>query len=371
MSVQKSDIYPRLVINIDTLNGNLRTLSGAVHGAGCSLMIVTKSFGACPRIIDFLLQSPEVDYLADSRIQNLKTYSRRGKKTVLLRLPQRCEIEETVRYADISFNSEIETVRLLNAAAALQKKTHAVVLMVDLGDLREGIFFTNEEELLKTAGEIQKMPCIRLAGLAANLTCYGAIIPTRENLSVLCALAEAVEARCGIKLDMVSGGNSSSYYLIENGGLPARINNLRLGEAFVLGVEAAYRKRIPATCHDAITLEAQIIELKEKPSVPIGESGFDAFGGRPVFHDRGIRRRAIAALGRQDTDPDGLFPLDTGIRVLGASSDHLILDVSDSRQPYKTGDTVPFTLNYGALLRAFTSAYVCRVLDGDSPPIPF
>ncbi|MDR0539054.1 MAG: hypothetical protein LBG74_00910, partial [Spirochaetaceae bacterium] len=95
------------------------------------------------------------------------------------------------------------------------------------------------------------------------------------------------------------------------------------------------------------------------------------FGGRPVFHDRGIRRRAIAALGRQDTDPDGLFPLDTGIRVLGASSDHLILDVSDSRQPYKTGDTVPFTLNYGALLRAFTSAYVCRVLDGDSPPIPF
>ncbi|MDR0550885.1 MAG: alanine/ornithine racemase family PLP-dependent enzyme [Spirochaetaceae bacterium] len=364
MENKNNNKYPRLAINLDKLNDNLSTLSGAVHGAGCSLMIVTKSFCACPEIIDFLLQSKKVDYLADSRIQNLSSYTGRGKETVLLRLPQKDEIEEVVRFADISFNSEIKTIRLLNTEAAAQKKTHKVVLMIDLGDLREGIYFKNEDEIFRVAGEIQALPNIKFAGIGTNLTCYGAVIPTRKNLSVLCGIAEKIEAQHNLKLEIISGGNSSSYYLIGEGGLPPRINNLRLGESFIRGVESAYCKRIPQTHDDAVTLECQIIELKEKPSVPVGDIGVDAFGNKPHFEDRGIIKRAIAACGKQDTDPDGLFPMDSGIRVLGASSDHLLLDLSGSARNYRLGDVVPFVLNYSALLRAFTSRYVRHFILG-------
>ena len=156
----------------------------------------------------------------------------------------------------------------------------------------------------------------------------------------------------------MSGGNSSSIYLIPRGELPETINNVRLGESFILGNETAYSQRVPGTYNDAVTLRAQIIELKHKPSLPIGEVGVDAFGQVPVYEDRGWIDRAIFAVGKQDMNPDGLTPLNTQADVLGASSDHLIMDVT--KENYKLGDTVDFSLDYGALLKLFTSEYIDR-----------
>jgi predicted amino acid racemase len=352
--------YPRLIIDTEKLNHNLETLAAAVHGAGCSLMIVTKGFCADSKIVAFLLNSRAVDYLADSRIQNIQTYADRGKETVLLRLPQACEIPEVVRYANISFNSEIETIHLLNDEAVKQQKIHKIVLMIDLGDLREGIFFKDEHTLWETVTEIQKMSNITLAGIGTNLTCYGAIIPKNDNLSVLTVLAERIESLYHLKLAIVSGGNSSSYYLIEKGELPKGINNLRLGESFMLGNDTAFRSRIKGTYNDTAILEAQIVELKIKPSMPIGEIGVDAFNERPVYQDRGLIKRAILAIGRQDVDPAGIMALDPLLTVLGASSDHLLVDVTASDNRYKVGDIIPFSMNYSAFLRAFTSPYIGR-----------
>jgi predicted amino acid racemase len=352
--------FPRINISIEKLRQNLHTVAGAVHGAGCSLMIVTKSSCADSRIVDMLLASPEVDYLADSRMQNIKTYAGRGKPSVLLRLPQSSEIEELIRYADISLNSELGTLQLLNAEAAKQQKTHKVVLMIDLGDLREGIYFTDEEKILGTVDALLKMRNLEFFGVGVNLSCYGAIIPKNDNLSNLVRIAGLIEERCGIKPLMISGGNSSSFYLIERGELPAGINNLRLGEAFILGAEAAYQARIPGAFDDAVTLDAQIIELQKKPSMPVGESGLDAFSERPVFEDRGIIHRAILAIGRQDVDIATLIPDEACIDILGASSDHLIMDISKSERIYKIGDIMHFKLGYAAFLRLFTSNYIER-----------
>ena len=159
---------------------------------------------------------------------------------------------------------------------------------------------------------------------------------------------------------MVSGGNSSSIYLVDKGELPEKISNLRLGEAFLLGNDTAYGEDLPGTVGDALLCEAQIVELKTKPSLPIGEVGVDAFGQKPYYEDRGNIKRAILAIGQQDTDRDGMHPMDEKVDVLGASSDHLILDVTKSDKEYKVGDTVKFTLDYGAVLRLATSEYVER-----------
>ena len=359
-------MYPQIRIDLTKFRHNLRTLVGIAEKGSCSLMIVTKGFCADPVLVDEILKNDSVRYLADSRVQNLKTYAEKvrgaGRETVLLRLPQLCEIEEVVRWADISQNSEIGTIRLLNTEAERQGRMHKVILMIDEGDLREGMFYTDEDAILEVCREILSMKHIVFEGIGVNLTCYGAIIPRPENLGRLCALAEKIEKAFDIQLPIVSGGNSSSVYLIGTGELPARISNLRLGESVILGNDTANCVRIPDTFHDAFTLRAQIVELKRKPSLPIGDVGVDAFGEVPHYEDRGIITRAILAVGKQDMNPDGLTPLDTKAEILGGSSDHLILDVS--AENCRLGDTVDFSLDYGALLKLFTSSYVERVYLG-------
>ena len=262
-------MYPRLTIDLAKLRNNLEGVARITKEQGlCSLMIVTKGLCADREVVKLICQHPAVDFIADSRIKNLETYACRarkaGKQTVLLRLPMACEVEKVVKFADISFNSEIETLKLLNEEAASQRVKHKVVLMLDLGDLREGVFFQDEAAVYDIVSETLSMENLELYGIAVNLTCYGAIIPKYDNLSQLCDWAEQIEKRFHIKLEMVSGGNSSSIYLIEQGGLPAGINNLRLGEAFLLGNDTAYGSKLPGTADDALILEAQIIELKEK-----------------------------------------------------------------------------------------------------------
>ena len=352
-------MYPRLVIDLKKIKNNLDKITELVKGSNCSLMIVTKGYCADLEIYK-ILENSNIDYLADSRIQNLKKYEGTSKERVLLRLPMNSEVDEVVKYSDISLNSEMRTIRNLNEAAMKQNKKHKILLMIDLGDLREGIFFRNEEEIHSTVEEILQLKNIDLFGLGVNLTCYGAVIPKRDNLSVLVEIAEKIEHKYNIKLNMISGGNSSSVYLIDKKELPEGINNLRVGEAFLLGGETAYSQMLEGFYDDAFTLKAEIIELKEKQSIPIGETGVDAFGNKPVYEDRGVIKRAIIAVGRQDVDPDNLHPIDSKIDILGASSDHLILDTSKSDRQYNVGDIVNFKLSYSSLLRATTSGYVGR-----------
>ncbi len=359
-------MYPRLLIDRKKLKENLDAVAHITKDkGGCdSMMIVTKCLCADPEVSRIIAEHPMVDFMVDSRTANIASYvdlaHEHGKQTVLLRIPMHCEVEDVVRYVDLSFNSELSTIRLLNEEAIKQGKTHKILLMIDMGDLREGIFFKNEDTIMETVEEILGMSNIELYGVGVNLTCYGAIIPKADNLGGLVGIARKIEDRFGIKLKMVSGGNSSSIYLADKEALPEGITNLRLGESFLLGNDTAYLTKLPGTVDDALILEAQIVELKEKPSLPIGEVGVDAFGEKPEYEDRGIIKRAIIAVGKQDTDLGGMIPLDEKIDILGGSSDHTLLDVTKSDREYKVGDVVSFKLEYGPMLKLATSKYVSK-----------
>lgn len=346
--------YPLIEVNLTKLEHNVRTLNGVCKAHKINTMAVTKCFCALEPMVEAVVAGG-VDFLADSRIENLERMKGFDLPKVLLRLPMASEVERVVAAADISNNSELATLRLLDAEAARQGKTHGVILMVDLGDLREGVWPT---EVDATVEEILKLGHIRLVGVGVNLTCYGGVIPDESNLGKLCDIAAGIEAKFGIQLDIVSGGNSSSLYLLDKSRMPARVNNLRPGEAYLLGRETAYGENIPNTHPDVFTFKAQIIELKEKQSVPIGEIGMDAFGNKPTYTDRGIRKRAILGVGRQDVNPASLTLKDEGIIILGASSDHLILDVTDAAKAYQVGDVVEFGVDYGSLLQLMTSEYI-------------
>lgn len=351
--------YPAVRVNYEKLKHNTGFLMEKCNKLGIDVVPVTKVYCGMPEIAKASVEAG-AKMLADSRIENLKKLKVIEVPKLLLRIPMLSQAGEVVEYADISLNSEYEVIKALSEEALEKGKVHKIVLMIDLGDLREGEW---NETAVEFAGRILELKGVKLAGVGTNLTCYGAVIPSKENLGLLVSLAEEIESRYGIKLEIISGGNSSSIHLVDKNEVPGRVNQLRLGESIVLGTESAYGERIEGTYGDVFTYMAEIVELKEKPSVPTGETGMDAFGEKPVFVDRGIRKRAILATGRQDVKVDGITPRDEAAIVLGASSDHLIIDVSDCKKDYKVGDVMEFDMSYGALLAVFTSEYVTKIIE--------
>ncbi len=227
--------------------------------------------------------------------------------------------------------------------------------MVDLGDLREGIW---PEDLLHAVHETIDMGGIEIIGLGTNLTCYGGVLPSAKNMQMLVDWSKRIEDNFSRKMHILSGGNSSSLPLIRSGKMPEEINHLRIGEAILLGRETVFRKKWPGTGQKVFLLSSELIEVKKKPSVPIGETGEDAFGNRQEFPDRGEMLRGILNIGREDVDIDGLTPVDPGISILGASSDHLLINLTESETDYSVGNRISFIPNYSALLASMTSAYV-------------
>jgi len=348
-------MYPRIIINKEKFRHNLKHLLNTCHERNISVMVVSKVFCADHELMSIIIEE-NADYIADSRIENLIGISSVIPK-VMLRLPSIGDAKNIVQHSDISLNSEFSTIKYLDKYSGELNKIHRVILMIDLGDLREGIFY--EEEVIETVRKILKLKNIKLMGIGTNLTCYGGIIPSSENLQKLVDYKELIEKEFEIELEIISGGNSSNMELLLDDKLPKEINNIRLGESIVLGRETAFGNYLDNTYADVFTLEAEIIEIKEKPSVPVGEVGMNAFGKTPKFVDKGNVLRAILSIGKQDVDHNELIPYDT-VDLIGSSSDHIIVDISDSHNIYEVGDTMLFKLTYSSIMSLMTSKYVTK-----------
>ena len=356
-------ITPRLEIYPQRIEHNARSIVNLCHDHNIQVAGVTKVICAHPAVVTALVNSG-VDMLADSRLENLKSIREMGidLPLMLLRIPAQDRINEVARYADVSLNSSVETIEFLSKAAKALKTTHKVILMVDLGDLREGVWPDKVESLLE---QIKKIQNIEITGLGCNLACYGGVIPTKEKMQILIDLRDKVANHTGLSLGVISGGNSANLPLLAAGGMPAGINHLRIGESIQLGRNVLDRSPWHGTHQDTYRIVAQVVEVERKPSVPLGDRGQDAFGGTPEFIDRGWRKRAICNIGRQDVAISNLEPVDSDIIVLGGSSDHLILDVEDANSEVRVGSEVAFYPGYGALLAAATSPYVLKtVVEG-------
>lgn len=345
-----------LKINVGKYYENLRHLEQLFHNDNRTLMAVSKGFGADEELIKEINKT-NIKYIADSSIKNLKKI-KTDKLKVMLRIPKISEVSELVLASDVSLNSELETIIKINEAAKQNNLIHRIILMIDLGDLREGMFYKDFD--LKIVENILKLENIELLGIGTNLTCYGGVIPSIEVYNKLLNIKENIEDKLKINLEVISGGNSSAINLFMKNELSPVINNLRIGEAFILGRETAYGSKIKDMHDDVFILEAEIVELKIKPSMPEGELGFDAFGNKVSFVDKGEMKRAILAIGKQDVYPNDLIPIDD-IEILGASSDHLLVDISKTN--YKLGDKVLFKLTYGGVLSLSTSTYINKVYE--------
>ncbi len=350
---------PRLEIDLGKIHHNARTLVERLAARGVSVTGVTKAFLGSPEIARAMLRAG-VSRLGDSRIENIETMRRAGVSApmTLIRSPMPSQVSRVVAHADSSFNTELDVIAMLASAARDAGTTHGVVLMVELGDLREGIMPGDLEAVVRrTLGFAN----IALEGIGTNLACRSGVAPDARNMAELSALVESIEGTFGRRLDVVSGGASANLGWALGGADCGRINDLRLGESILLGREPLQRRPIDGLFTDAVTLVAEVIEAKIKPTRPWGEIAQAAFGMPSPANDRGPISQAILAIGHQDTDPDGLSP-PPGIDIIGASSDHLVIDSGGCTT--HVGDEITFQLTYGALLRAMTSPFVGSVLLG-------
>ena len=359
---------PRLEIDLRKLHHNARSLVTRLASRGISVTGITKATLGSPAVAGAMLRAG-VRSLGDSRIENLETLRAAGVTAplTLVRSPMLSQVDRVVASATRSCNSELAVITALSAAAEATGRTHGVVLMVELGDLREGIL---PGDLAGMVRRMQRLPAIVLAGIGTNLACQSGVAPDEANMGELSALAYSIEARLGVTIGTVSGGNSGNLDWALGGAVPGRVNDLRLGESILLGCEPLHRTPIEGLHTDAITLVGEVIESQRKPSSPRGELGQTAFATpAPAREDRGDRVRTIVALGHQDVDPSGLRA-PAGIEVLGASSDHLIVAAGPDRLP--VGTELSFRLNYSALVRAMTSPYVDQVVTftDDDAPVP-
>ncbi|MEN1759953.1 alanine/ornithine racemase family PLP-dependent enzyme [Anoxynatronum sibiricum] len=350
--------YPEIRVDRNKIETNTRTTVARCHQQGIQVAGVTKLFGGNPEIAAAYVAGG-VDLLADSRIDNLKRLSGFSLPKMLLRIPMISEAEAVVQTADMVLISEPETATALSTQAMAQDKLIQLILMVDVGDLREGLYET--KEIQEAASIMDGLPGIQLAGIGTNLTCYGGVRPSRENLTQLVNIKATLEKLLKRHLPVLSGGNGGTLSLLEAGEIPGEINQLRLGSSLAMGI-GLNDEPIPGLHQDAFLLLAEIVELRRKPSIPKGVIGLDAFGNRPVFEDRGNRMRAICALGRQDVHPNEICPLQEGIQILGASSDHLILDVEDCPGFLQVGSRLAFLPTYGGCLSLMTSPYVKKII---------
>lgn len=309
---------PRLEIDLAKLHYNAHHLVRHLAARGIALTGVTKVALGSSEVAQTLLAAG-VHSLGDSRIENIERMRRAAKEAtlILLRTPLMSQVERVVAHADISFNSELAVIARLSEAAVRQDRLHRIVLMVELGDLREGLA---PEELTATARKALELPNIALAGIGTNLACFGGVKPDLPKMAQLSDLAISLEQELGIHLTLVSGGNSANIEWLEGCSDAGRVNHLRLGEAIFLGRETLRRSPIDGLFTDAVTLVAEVIESKVKSSAPSGQICQDAFGDTPAFADRGLIDRAILGLGRQDVDVSGLRPDADDLQILGSSS---------------------------------------------------
>ena len=352
-------MYPRLLIDPQIVAENTRSVCKLCAEHGLRVVAVSKDVTADRRVVQALIDGG-VKAIGDSRVENLMKIADLPVEKWLIRTPAPSDAERIVKYADVSLNSEVTTLRALDAAAAAQGLTHHAVLMYDLGDLREG--YVNADDLLAAADVCMQLPNIKLAGIGANLNCLSFVQPDAAKMAELVRVATIIKERYDLGDDfIVSGGNSASIHQMMTEGLPAGITDLRLGESLLYGKERATYTFLPGTRRDAFVIETEVVEAKLKPSMPWGTIGPDSYGVIHQFEDVGDQVRAIVTGGNQDFDIEVMEPEDPRIKVVASSCDHTVLDITACASDYPVGSVVRLICGYHATLHAYTSAYVEKV----------
>jgi predicted amino acid racemase len=348
-----------ITLQTKKLANNFNHLNDYFKSHDIDWSIVTKILCGNEKYLTELLNLGIKQY-SDSRISNLKMIKNLDKnaQTIYIKPPAKGVIEEVVTYADISMNTDFHTIEMLSAEAVKQNKVHKIIIMIDLGELREGVM---REDFIDFYAKVFEMKNIEVVGLGTNLACLYGVLPNNDKLIQLCLYKQLIELKFNVKIPFISGGSSVTIPLIKQGTLPKDINHFRIGETLFMGTDAYNNVPFENMENDIFKLYAEIIELYEKPLIPSGELGSNLEGDVVVFDEENIGKssvRAIIDIGLLDIDMKHLESTDENVKLAGATSDMVVLDLGENLKDFKVGDQMAFTLDYMGIVRIMNSKYI-------------
>ncbi len=353
-------------VTLDTkkLKENYEYLEGLFKKNDIRWAIVTKMLCGNKTYLQEVLNLG-IKQVCDSRVSNLKAIKAIDEtvETIYIKPPPKGSIKGVVRYADVSMNTTFETVKLLSEEAQRQNKTHKIIIMIEMGELREGVM---REEVIDFYARVFEMPNIIVAGIGTNLSCLYGVLPNQDKLIQLSLYKELIESKFDKVIPWVSGGSSVTIPLIQQGILPWGINHFRVGETLYLGTNVYDDSPFEFMHNDVFRVYAQIIELIEKPMVPHGEMGHNVEGKTFDFDQSKASDtscRALLDLGLLDIEGKHLKPVDHSFKLSGASSDMIVVDLGKNKDKLKVGDLMEFEVNYMGLLRLLNSKYVDKRVE--------
>ncbi len=355
-----------VTLNQDKLKYNFSYLEELFDSNGIEWSIVTKVLCGNDLFLSEVLSLP-LEEFCDSRISNLETIKRLAPEvqTVYIKPVPPTFVEDIVRYADVSFNTEVETLKLISQKAVELGKVHKTLIMVEMGELREGVV---KDRLIDFFRKVKDLPNIKIVGIGTNLTCLNGVLPDYEKMKELWECKKEVQEELGLDIPFISGGASVAIPLIHTKELPSYINHFRVGETLYFGTNVYDSTEIPEMYQDVFTLHAEIIEIKDKPNIPEGKLGHNLVGETLEFDPDTYSektRRALIDVGLLELNLSDIKPLDPNLEIIGGSSDMVVMDMDNATSNYKVGDFISFRINYMGLLSLMNSDYVTKRLESD------
>lgn len=345
------------------LKHNYKQLQKLIKGTKADFSIVTKLLCGNKLFLEEVVNLG-TKQVCDSRLSNLKAIKEiePSIETIYIKPPAKNLIKGLVKFADISLNTQFETLKLISKEAIKQKVTHKVIIMVEMGDLREGVL---KSDLVSFYQKAFKLKGIKILGLGTNLNCLHGVMPTSDKLIQLGLYKQIIELKFKQKLAILSGGSTVCLPLIKRKQLPAEINHFRIGEALYFGADLFEDTTLSGFYNSVFELTAQIIELEEKPHVPDGQMKENPSGEIFEVDTKKygkLSTRAILDIGLLDINPDFLIPEDPEISIVGASSDMLVVDLKQNNRKLAVGSHIKFNMKYMGALSLMNSDYIEKVV---------
>ncbi|MEA2096275.1 MAG: alanine racemase [Candidatus Cloacimonadota bacterium] len=362
-----------LIIHTKKIQNNIKYLSKYFESHNINWSLITKVFSGDKEFLKNILTDDvikNIDSIGDSRLTSLKNLKKvnPNMRTIYIKPPAKIYADDIVKYADISLNSSFSTITALNEAAKKADKIHQIIIMIELGELREGVKRT---ELMSFYERIFQLSNIEVIGIGSNLGCMYGIEPSYDKLLQLSLYEELISAKFNRDLKYISGGSSITLPLIENKTIPKDINHFRVGEAAFFGISPLDNKKFKDLSTDTFEFSANIIELEEKKIVPEGIISDANIGHSADFNEEHQSKTSIKAIldfGILDVEKDNIEAIDKGLKFVGITSDMCVVDIGTNKtesgkKKYSIGDKIFYNLNYMAVARLLNSKFISKKFE--------
>lgn len=357
------EIRPKKILS------NIEKISDILNKRDKTWTLVTKILSGNKYVLTEILKSDVIKRthsIGDSRISNLKIIKqlRPDAQTMYIKPPAIRYIKDVVSYADISLNSSKETVMALNEEAGKQGKIHRIIIMLEMGELREGVI---GENIIAFYKDIFDLPNITVEGIGTNLGCMYGIEPTFDKLVQLSLYKQFLEALFKRDIPLLSAGSSITLPLVSNKKFPLKANHFRIGEAVFMGVSPLNGRKFRNLSTDVFRFYGNIVELEKKSMKPdgkIGEGNVGHVSDELEDTDKEKSNRAIVDFGILDVDPDSMTPINDTVNYIGTTSDMTVYDVKDKKtnsgRHYRVGSRIGFKPTYMAVARLMNSRFIVK-----------